>query len=122
MTRKDSKISPGMDRISTTNAIVILGFWVTGLICILTIRIRKESTHLADALTDLKQAVTDLNTSVSNELAAIGTALQNASQNSGGISQADAEGIVTQIRDLQAKVDQETSTLAAPVQPTPPVA
>lgn len=67
------------------------------------------------AIDDLKTAVTNLNASVSAEIAAVTTALQNAAAgNNGSVSAADAESIVTQLQTLQATIDAETAALTAP--------
>lgn len=79
--------------------------------------LRKGLNKLADGLTDLKQAMIDLNTSFTAEVGAIATALQNA--NVGGVSQADAEGIVTQMQSLKTLIDAKTAELLTP--PAQPV-
>jgi len=77
--------------------------------------LRKGLKIMADGLTDLKQAVVDLNTSFTAEVGAIATALQNANQ--GGVSQADAEAVVTNMKSLQALIDAKTAELLTPPQP-----
>lgn len=78
---------------------------------------RKGINKLATGLQNITQAITDLNTSFSSEIAAITAALQNA--NSGGVSEADAAGIVTQLKDLQTRIDTETAALTTAPAPTP---
>jgi predicted nucleic acid-binding Zn-ribbon protein len=82
--------------------------------------IQTGDKQIMAALDDLKSEITALNTSVSAEINAATTAIQNAvAANNGSVSAADAEAIVTQLKQTQATLDAETAALTTPT-PAPP--
>lgn len=89
-------------------------------IALLTEVIKEGFQTMATALDDLTASVTNLGTSLSNELAAVATALSNAKQPDGSVSAADVETAVTNINALAAKLDAETAALTTPAPPAAP--
>src|SRR5581483_4631477 len=61
------------------------------------------------ALDDLKHSVASMGASISNELTAIANKLASAQS---GTSDADIESVVSDINNLQARVDAETQSLS----------
>jgi outer membrane murein-binding lipoprotein Lpp len=74
--------------------------------------IEERLGQIMAALDDLKTAVSDLNASVSSEIAAVTAAIKAAGEgNSGAVSAADAEAIVTQLQGVKKTIDSETAAL-----------
>lgn len=80
---------------------------------------------LMAAKDDMTTAITNLNSSVSSEIAAVATAIQNAVTNSGGIGAADAQAFVDQLLQTKQTLDAETASITqvtgTPGNPPPPI-
>ena len=76
--------------------------------------IKKLQEVILAAIDDLKTAINNVNTSVSNEIAAVSAKLASLG---GGISDADAEALVTQLNTIKTNLDNETATLTGTTPP-----
>lgn len=78
-------------------------------------KILKNQEKIMSAVTDLQVSVAALNTSVSNEIAAIQTALANDPDGPA------IEAVVAQLGTLKSNLDAETAALTAPATDPNPI-